>query len=292
MSNRWNPNELSLRLPYSLEDMELIGDQHFSIGVPRALSNDFKRRVLAAGKSYFAGTNSVDYMLKRYGGIWDFDAARDPTLDILMEATATAKRQVSVALTRAMEIENKPDQPSLFACSAALYRLQNTFWASMMCIHSFMHFEAAALLRIILEQLAWMYRIRSLPESADFFKVSPRKCITHLKELFPYAGALYGQLSGVSHIEPKETRRYILVEDSGLAIQLSDRDLSRNDAFQLLILTDMYAVLSEWLYADLEKPNILIQTEDGKWRPDPARPFLATVRRYQELLLGVQKGDG
>lgn len=75
-----------------------------------------------------------------------------------------------------MSIEGKPDMPSLYAAGAALVRLQNTFQASVVTIKCGLHFEAAALERIIFEQLAWIFYIYIIKEI--FFNFSYKVFVT------------------------------------------------------------------------------------------------------------------
>jgi len=45
----------SSNLPFDLEDLQLIGDNVFAVGVPISMPEDFKVRVFAAAKSYIVG---------------------------------------------------------------------------------------------------------------------------------------------------------------------------------------------------------------------------------------------
>jgi hypothetical protein len=50
-----------IRSSYALEDLELIGDPLFVIGVPANFPSRFKKYVFAAAKTYNLGNRSIDY---------------------------------------------------------------------------------------------------------------------------------------------------------------------------------------------------------------------------------------
>jgi hypothetical protein len=280
-----------LGIPYGIEDLEIIGDTMFAVGVPSYSPPEFKKYVFAAAKAYYAG-NRIDYILKNYGDKWDFSSKLDKDSKLVLAIISVIKEQISSALRFVRSIDNKPDKPPLFAAGAALFRLQSTFRAVMITIRQGLHFESAAMERLILEQLAWIYSIHNLDDSKDdFFKIQPSKCVTGFKQVFPYVGKFYGLLSESGHITPNMTFRYIVVEDGGLTVYVTSSKYAKYDAFNLLLLCDMYIVLSELIYADLlKKFRHLSRNSKGELRPKPNRPMVKILKRYQSLITGRREG--
>lgn len=134
---------------------------------------------------------------------------------------------------------------------------------------------------LILEQLAWIFVIHDIDyKKQNYFKIKPSSCIVNLKKAFPESGRLYGLLSKTSHIEPKETLKYIRPERDDLYIVMRSSMLSLRDALHLLYLADIFVVLSELVYADLisDWKNI-IREADRSYSPNPDREL------YKEIIV-------
>lgn len=281
-----------LNLPYELEDLELLGDHLFVVGVPHSIDPEFKRNVFGAAKSYFAGHKSIDYTIKQYGKHWNFDKESDNIQENLFSLCSMLRQNSTKIINYLMSINNKPDLPNLFACSAAILRLTNSFHGAVLCVRQSLHFETVAISRIILEQLAWIYSICRMSENEeDYSRIAPHKTIGRLKEIIPGAARGYGFLSKKGHIMFDETLRYIKVTTGGgLGIQLHDRCLSAQDAVNLLVLCDWLGIIGEYAYYDLlEKPQFVRLGENGKIEANPNREFNKIIDEGEKLLKEMQK---
>jgi len=286
MSHWWWGKDSWKSFHYGLEDMDIIGDGYFALGVPDKFDKSFKKMIFAAAKAHTMHYASIDYCLKRYGDAWQFDDNQDKAYKLISEVSASIKGNVIDFLNYLTSIENKPDKPNLVACTCAMVRLQNTFRASIITIKSGLHFESAGLERMILEQLAWIYAIHDIDmNESDHFDIKPSKCITRLKDIFPFSGKFYGLLSAVSHLEPKETLRYLYVKDDSLTMELTSLDYSRVDVFHLLLLADMLMILGEYIYRDLIKEyRYIAKEENHRFIPKQNRPMAELIRLYEERL--------
>jgi hypothetical protein len=290
MSKLWGSDDF-LSIPYGMEDLEIIGDHMFALGVPSHMPPMFKKYVFAAAKAYHLG-NRIDYVLKTYGDDWDFSNTPDKEGKLVLNIITKIKEHISSAIRFVRSITNKPDKPQLFAAGAALFRLQSTFQAVMITIRQGLHFESAGLERLILEQLAWIYTIHNLNIDRDeFFKIQPSKCITGFKQIFPYAGELYGLLSESGHIMPHTILRYITMENGDLTVHIASSKYAKYDAYHLLLLCDMYVVLSELIYADLlKKFRHISRKSKREFHPKDNRPMIKILSRYQSLIVD-EDGD-
>lgn len=278
MSTWWGFDD---ELRYGLEDMVIIGNPSFAVGIPWDSNEQLIKRVFAAVVSCALGHKSVDHTLKRYGDSWP--APLDPRQVPLRERLSCVKMIVSSGLEYFMSITDKSSRPGLFAATAALFRLQNTFKAASLAITQGLHFEAAALERMILEQLAWVFTIQRHED--DFFQVKPQSCVGRLRVLFPTAGSMYGLLSGQCHISPETTLEYVkLLEDGELAVRLVDPRLTNLDACLLIGLADMFCVVGEYIYADLIDDYRYLVWENGNLRPDKNRPTQAKKEEFYRRL--------
>lgn len=110
------------------------------------------------------GIKSIDYTLEKYVSDNSFEIDKNQRL--INDMVKDIKRVIVDSLDYLMSIPNKPDNPNLYFSGAALIRLQNTFKASLICIKSNLHFESLGMQRMILEQLAWIYKMH---DHEDFF---------------------------------------------------------------------------------------------------------------------------
>jgi len=277
------PYELDLR--YELEDLELLGDHLFVVGVPYSIDPEFKRKVFGAAKSFFVGHKSIDYTIKQYGKYWNFEKS-DEVQDGLFQLCSMLRHNSIETINYLLSIDKKPDLPNLFACSAAIMRLTNSFQGAVLCIRQCLHFETIAISRIILEQISWIYSICRMSEDEEAYsKIAPHKTISRLKEIIPGAARGYGFLSKKGHIMFSETLRYIKVTEGSLGIQLHDRCLSAQDAVNLLVLCDWLGIIGEYAYYDLlQKPKFIRLGENGKIGPNPEREFCKVINAGETLL--------
>lgn len=276
MISWWGHEEL-FKMNFEVEDLDLIGDHLFTLGVPWNASEEFKKKVMSAAKSYNLGIKSVDYTLKKYGQYWSFKPSIEKELN---EAIQDLKRIIVNALDYLMEIPDKPDIPSLYFCGAALIRLQNTFKAALISIKSRLYFEGMSLERMILEQLAWIYKVHNME---DFFEVKPNKCIKDLKKMMPFVGRLYNYLSNGVHLSPKLFNEYI---EKDLSIKMGDIKQSYLNLYILFLLADIFCIVGEYIYANtkLVTEYRYIECANGKLKPRDNRDTVDMIKKYQKFI--------
>lgn len=275
----WWGNEELFRSRMEMEDLNLIGDHQFTIGVPSNANEDFKRKVFAAAKSYYLGIKSTDYTLKKYGDLWDFNESIEIT--IVNNMVKDIKSLIIDCLNYVMGIDNKPDVPNLYFSGAALIRLQNTFKATLLCIKSNLHFEAMGLQRMILEQLAWIYHVHNHEEL--FMDIESKRTISYLKDLLPRAGKLYGYFSEGIHLSPKLIVRYV---EKDLTIKMGDIRHTAIDALYLCELADYYCIISEYIYAQYQLINDYkyLILEDDVLKVNPKRESKKLMEKYKDII--------
>ncbi len=273
---------------YDFDDLELIGDHLFVVGVPENFDDSFKRNVFAAAKTSMLGNASVDYTLKRYSKNWNFKQNEDTKQ--IYSALSDVKCIIVSALEYLMAIDEKPDIPSLFTSGAALARLQNTFQASNLTIKCGLQFETAALERVILEQLAWIFYIYKF--EGDFFKILPTKCVNNFKTVYPNIGSLYGFLSEHAHISPETTLDYVRFDGKKLNVRLSEPQITKVMKYILIVLADMFCVVGEIIYSDLLKEYQYIQrNKDNSFMPNKFRMTKEILEKNEKVLLRGIKGE-
>jgi hypothetical protein len=210
-------------LPNELYEMELIGDPRFYVAVPVTADAELKKRILGAIKSYYSNLTSIDYTIKRYGQRWTFP---DPSQDqrFVIQTLKDIDERVSEFLTAILNGRPRPDHAGLLAAEVALVRLKSTFRSALILISQAHAFEAAAIVRLALEQIAWAYAVHTLSDPGKILNVNPTQ-ITPLKNLAPFAGRLYNALTAQAHLDPAKAKIYYTEEGEGtveIRHQLSD----------------------------------------------------------------------
>lgn len=230
------------------------------------------------------GAASVDRTLKRFGQKWQIDQ-RDKLTKQVYVALSDVKKAIVSSLDHLTGIDHRRDHPALFAAWAALVRLQHTFQASVLTIKCGLHFETAALERLILEQLAWISAAHSY--EGDCFKLSPKRCLAVLQAIYPCTGPLHRLLTSFARLAPETTVKHVQVDNEGFRVQLSDREKVRSMAYYLVVLADMYSVIGELIYADrIEQHRYIQQGPDGRLVPREHRPTKGMLDKHKSLLLG------
>jgi len=210
-------------LPNDLYEMELIGDQRFCVAIPVTADAELKKRILGAIKSYYSNLTSIDYTIKRYGKRWTFSGPSQEQR-FVVKTLKDIEERVSEFLTAILNGRPRPDHAGLLAAEVALVRLKSTFRSALILISQAHAFEAAAIVRLALEQIAWAYAVHTLSDADKILNVDPT-WVTPLKSLAPFAGRLYRALSVQAHLDPSKAKTYYTEDGEGtveVRHQLSD----------------------------------------------------------------------
>ena len=243
-------DEIEVRLLTSsqdLDDYEILSIRTMSVAVPYQTTGSFRKIIWAAMVTYAFGNQSVDYVLRRYGGLWERkkkqSVERDPRVLLLRESSEMIK-EISNRLAQYTPSDRLGD-----ICSkASLCRLEATFKAAHGLIIKGYIFETDALIRMLLEQIAWAYVAYSASDS-DIPNLLPTRCITPFKKIFPESGLLYGQLSEWAHIDPSIVENYLRFHQSNIPVVRRSRHNSLQSGIHLLALASVYVEVVQLLFS-------------------------------------------
>ncbi|MEA4849273.1 MAG: hypothetical protein VB106_18730 [Clostridiaceae bacterium] len=288
MAAWWGKNDILTRY-IDLDDIKLIGSPWLTVGVPYNSPERFIKNVYAGACASNLGLSSIDYTYKKHVKGQNLGEDSDDFDDKLLKVTSSLKHGVIDVLEYLMSIK-KPDIPSLFAAGAAYVRLQNTFKGAVLCLRTGLYFETLAMERIILEQLAWIYKVHNY--DGDYFKILPNKCISSLNSLIPSVGITYGVLSNKLHIEPLSTLDYISTENNNLNVVLRDNKQTIKNAYLLLKIYDIFCIVGEFIYADLLKDYKYIKKDcNGEYVPYEKRISLNLISKLYRVLESCEVDD-
>ncbi len=259
------------------EDLILLDDKPYLVGVQYNCSERFKKYILAAAKAYLLG-NTIDYVLKKYSDSWDFQTD-DPTFQLMNIIIDSTKRKLRESCDH-MDKHLHTNTPALISSSAALTRVIMTFKAAILLVRNSFLFESAVMCRLILEQLSWAYSIHDSHDK-DFLKVLPTKSIGKTKKLIPFIGKLYSALSNLSHISPELTSDYII---PGGPYVLLKSPKSILHACHLLILADAFATVGLAITKFSNQQLDVDQSLNQKPKLSPQDSALEFLRKNQEQI--------
>lgn len=269
-----------------IDKFNVLNLGHYIAAVPSDTPDEIVKGIFAVITAYTLNLKSLDYVIRKFGEGWDEkieESKKRP--NVFDEISEFIQKEIVEIVQWVNGIDEKPDIFGLFLANGALSRLQSSFRTAQLLIRLGHTFEAAALCRIILEQIAWAYSVHEIKDETAL-KVSPSKAITKLKNLFPNVGNKYGFLNKFTHIDPSLVSQYLLVKGDGeFSIVLSSTDEKVSWGVFLLALADLYSVVYEYVFRNAIMDFSRIERiSDNKFIPLETRPLNRVLGKYYRLL--------
>jgi hypothetical protein len=269
-------------------EFDFIGEDLFTVGVPALAPTNLKRAVVYAAKTYFCGDPPSLATFKAWTRSRVFEPPKRGYYPLYLEIAYTVMNFINGEVDRILEKPRPLKHHGAFASGNALVRLQTSFRVACQLLRQYHWVELACILKLILEQLAWSYSVRGL-EGDKLFRTSPTKAITALKQFYPAAGQMYGLLNRTSHVEPTLTGEYIEFRTNYPAVFLTSARNTAPCAYFLLLLADIYLLVSEFIHSDHYKSFKYLQISKTGVRQRARREILSHIRRHRRRLMAVQR---
>lgn len=261
----------------------LYGNDINVIAVPHTFGPQLRLNCLASLTASQLGLQSVDYARNKYCSHLDLSVDNDDLALILK----TSLTQVDSSRRQMLESDVKIPSHGSLSALFGLIRLSSTFASSSLLFRFGMMLEARALARMVIEQIAWAYAIDGLDElEVNSFK--SQLSIGKLKRFIPHSARAYGVLSKAIHLSPPLDRYYVEVDqtEDGDVFSVRNRD-SRDSCTQssviLIILADMYSIVSDFLLKDkLGEFESIEMASDSSVCIKHDRPFRQIVDKYTQ----------
>src|SRR5688572_22449279 len=143
----------------AFEDLEFIGAGPMTIGLSFDAPTELRQLVLAAVTTHLWGNNSVDNVLRRNRHL--FENQPRTAEEIHLHKVLRAVRRDVLDVVKDVEKFGKGTVNwGLWAAEACLVRAKASFRSASFLVRHGYAFEASAICRLLLEQLAWAYAIR------------------------------------------------------------------------------------------------------------------------------------
>ena len=231
--------------------------------------------------------SSIDYAKKRYcfEKAIDDDPKAMPPAKRYISAYMASKYYIETMLSRASPCATASERLGSFGAEVALRRLQYSFFSAHLLYQLGHKYEAHAVSRLVLEQIAWAYSASQLDNLAEIKKLVTTNCISRLRELNQGYGRLYGILSKKVHLDYENHGEFLRVKNGESAVLLTLFDYYEY-AFVLLTLADLFGIVWELSQAAFIQDFEATHITDGVRSIRDDRPFkkiasghLATLRR-------------
>lgn len=246
-----DPEIRYLTVNEDLDDYDILATRTLSVAVPYKTTEGLRKLIWAAMVTYGFGNSSVDHVAKRYGHLWDrrrdksFES--DPLLLILR-----GNQEDITQIAEKLEATNPGSRLGQLCAKSALCRLEATFKAAYGLVRRNYIFETEAVIRMLLEQLAWAHEAYGIDDNG-LRTLNPTKCITPFKAVFEQAGRFYGELSEGAHIDPSIVENYLRFHNDGSKVIRRSRPDSQHSGYYLTALACAYLEVVQKLFAPFGK---------------------------------------
>jgi hypothetical protein len=182
---------------FQLRDFDILLNQSWPVGVDSDYPSELRVRLSAASLSFNAGNQSIDYFRRHYLNDLVYEEAPRNRLD----------KRIALFLSQDLERLEKaldplaPENGSLgqMVSKWTFLRTPFSFRLAVTCAQRGALFECLAIVRMILEQMAWALDVRNLDDRDAIVSRRATQSINTLKLVHPAAGPFYGWLSAHAH---------------------------------------------------------------------------------------------
>lgn len=244
--------------------------------MPLIVSKNFtveqEKYIKAALRTLHYGNVSVDNILKNYysenyektmeHNLNLYEESYEKNCDDLKDLYFNYQQETYLpykSILKNIDFDDMGD--SYFYCGMIFKKLDSNFDALRMLIKYDFIYESYAIIRQMVEQIAFAYDVQFRKSVHDF--QSPTKSITKLKEFYPKIGMIYGDLSSKTHIDKSQFISYYAVSEEKAGVILRSREESLKVSYDALIMIDLYCCVFENIFnKEVQKFNCL--NNDGE----------------------------
>ena len=254
--------------------------------VPSHLSLTQEKYLIASQLTVLMRNTSVDNVLKNWFEGFEEERKKDdqdPKLVLVDEILSVSRSHSYNIHHRFKNLNFDFETKSSFVCEATFSRLPTTFKSIHFHIKFGYYYESFALIRLVLEQLAFAYTASRVSEGflEDF--LSPTESIKYLKELIKDAGKLYGSLSKKSHIDKSTIPKYLETENSQSHVTTHSVFFSLEASKYLLHIIDYQSIAFEYCFRGFLKDySCILKEADGRYTVNPNRNHKEQFNNYIE----------
>ncbi len=273
---------LAERIHELLEDFEVVATLQDTVLIANnSMNQSLRENIQAAIVASALRLSSIDYTKKRYCKERHiFEGHDNETLDAkYISAYKSAKQHIEKSISRLSTEGQSLPSNGVFGASLVLERLPSSFFSAHLLYRLGHRYEAHAISRLILEQIAWAHAAYPLDDINEIKNLVTTKTISKLKVTIPESGKLYGFLSKKTHIDYNSHFEFLHIENDENVI-LHTQSEYYEYAQVILYLADLFGIvweLSQFKYLK-EVESIQIIDSINVIRED--RPFKKIIEKH------------
>jgi hypothetical protein len=258
----------------------LLNHAAWPIGIPLDLPEELWKRLCASSVSYQLGNQSVDYYKKHFLEQHCYVQGPHQRLDRHIQSTvlgAIEKRLDTIrAGVEARQQANEAGPLGEVIGDCTLARSHYSIQCAFSCANKGALYESLAIIRMILEQLAWVCAINEFEDSDSIIAQSATKSLGELKKYYATSGDFYGWLSSHAHWKyDAHIKSFDFSADVFKTILASGRfktiAFAALTVFYDIFTTTLDAIRQHAFYAD---SSIMVNEIGGR----PARKIMDAIR--------------
>jgi hypothetical protein len=182
---------------YNLEDYDMHYPRHaWAVGIKSDFPPLLRKRLVGAVVSTQMGGASVDYVIKKYMG--EVEEEIEPTKGYLANRFIVDTHRALHSLVEELT-EHADDNVGRIMSELTMMRQEYTTRCFLFLANRGAIFEGYSLLRMQMEQFAWIIAADRQEDPEKVKKLKAQSCIRRLDEIAPGTARLYGQLSAHAH---------------------------------------------------------------------------------------------
>jgi hypothetical protein len=191
-------SSLSDQLPlFQLKDFDALLNQGVPIGIDSSYPSELRVRLSAASISYQMGNKSIDHVIKHY--FKDFSYEQSPANRLDKRISSTLKSELGRLHNVLGQLAPEDSVLGQLAAKWTFIRVPFSFDLAITCAQRGALFECLAIVRMILEQIAWSLDVCLLDDFRTITSRTAHQSIRALKAIHPSGGKFYGWLSAHAH---------------------------------------------------------------------------------------------
>lgn len=192
------------------------------------------------------GIENIAEVRQKFADLISVPLKRNSEEEAFCEVFHASINHIEEVMSRFVRDDSRTPRLGIKLADRVLRRLRGSMIRAGFLYHAGGWFEGDAVVRQILEQIAWAYCAAELADAKSIRKINPTKGITFLAKLIPSTGRLYGRLSTLAHLSPKVHGLFMTKHDGKLKVIEAHGEESLLQIFNLAIIADIFAVVFEY----------------------------------------------
>lgn len=222
-----------------------------AVGWPVGMQSDsppeFRRRVLAAAISYQLQLKSIDYALKRYVAVDQYENEEERFGDRMSKFISSF---VSTSKNELFKLHTPDPSFGQFGAEITMFRIPELIDVCRVSANRGLLLENFPMFRLCLEMVAWASIAFHGKDESSVVNLEAQTCITRLKNTYATAGKFYGYLSRFAHWNQRTHGHLLEVRDHKVMVKFASSKYRAISLSICFVLIDLFLTVNKTMYGD------------------------------------------